>query len=107
MWLRMDHLDPQYSIPVPQLGERIALLDYLTANALRVTTASLPDAPGRELFETTCSQCHELPDPRQHSSEDWFVVVRRMNQHMNDILGHEASATEVEQIVRYLGQASM
>jgi hypothetical protein len=30
-----------------------------------------------------------------------------MNQHMNDILGHEASATEVEQIVRYLGQASM
>jgi cytochrome c5 len=104
MWLRMGLLDSTYHVPVPDLGERIVLLDYLTANSLKVSHGSLPDAPGRDFFEKTCSQCHELPDPRQHSATDWPVVVRRMNQHMADILKKEITPTQVEDIVRYLGQ---
>jgi cytochrome c5 len=103
MWLRMDLLDPKYTIPVPELGERIVILDYLTANALKVSRETLPDAPGRPLFTASCSRCHELPDPRQHPAQDWLVVVRRMNQHMRDILGKELTNPEVEEIVRYLG----
>jgi cytochrome c5 len=102
MWLRMGLLDPSWNIRVPDLGERIIMLDYLTANALRVSHATLPDRPGRAEFETTCAQCHELPDPQQHSSADWFVVVRRMNDHMRTILGKELPAATIEQITGYL-----
>jgi cytochrome c5 len=106
MWLRMDLLDPQYRVPTPELGQRIVLLDYLTNHALKVSDSTLPDTPEREFFQKTCAQCHELPDPRQHSTQDWYVVVRRMNQHMRDILGKELTSEEIERIVRYLVQAS-
>jgi cytochrome c5 len=107
MWLRMDLIDPQYTVPKPELGERIVLLDYLTSNALKVSRATLPDAPGRNAFESTCAQCHELPDPHQHSSQDWFVVVRRMNGHMRSILNRELDNARIEEITRYLTGASM
>lgn len=107
MWLRMDLLDPQYAIPTPELGERIVLLDYLTTNALQVSTGNLPDAPGRELFQQACSQCHELADPRQHSAQDWFVVVRRMNEHMRLILGRELTSSQIDEITRYLSGAAL
>jgi cytochrome c5 len=105
MWLRMGLLGGGYTVPEPEMGQRIVLLDYLTANALQVA-ATLPDAPGREAFIETCGQCHELPDPRQHNAQDWFVVVRRMNQHMEEILGVTATSDEVETIVQYLTAAT-
>lgn len=101
MWLRMGTLGPDYVVPNPEMGERIVILDYLTTNALQVAT-NLPDGPGRDFFTDTCGQCHELPDPRQHSEADWFVVVRRMNQHMQEILGSTLSAEDIERVVRYL-----
>jgi cytochrome c5 len=105
MWLRMGQLGPDYVVPNPEMGERIVILDYLTANAFQVAT-SLPEGPGRQFFQDTCGQCHELPDPRQHSEEDWFVVVRRMNQHMQEILGTTLSAEDIERVVRYLASAT-
>jgi len=105
MWLRMNLLDSTYTLPVPEMGERIVLLDYLTTNALKVSE-NLPDKPGRQFFEQTCGRCHELPDPHQHSDQDWFVVVRRMNQHMQDILGTSLTSDDVERIVQYLASAS-
>ncbi len=106
MWLRMGLLDPSYKIPVPELGDRIALLDYLTSHAIKVSSATLPDAPGRDVFQKTCNQCHELPDPRQHSAQDWVVVVRRIDGHMRDILHKELSSADTEAIVGYLSQVS-
>jgi cytochrome c5 len=102
MWLRMGLLESTYRVPEPDLGERVVLLDYLVGNALKVTTATLPDRPGRDEFQKTCSQCHELPDPHQHSSQDWFVVVRRMNDHMGTILGKQLTNAEIETITNYL-----
>jgi mono/diheme cytochrome c family protein len=107
MWLRMDLLDPQYAVPKPELGERIVLLDYLTTNALKVSRANLPDAPGRQFFVETCAQCHELPDPSQHSAEDWFVTVRRMNDHMRAILGRELTPAQIDEVSRFLSTAAM
>jgi cytochrome c5 len=102
MWLRMGLLESTFRVPEPDLGERIVLLDYLVGNALKVTTETLPDRPGRDEFQKTCNQCHELPDPHQHSSQDWFVVVRRMNDHMQAILGKQLTNAEIEQITTYL-----
>jgi cytochrome c5 len=103
MWLRMGELGSGFSVPEPEMGQRIVLLDYLTANALRVSEGNLPDGPARQFFIDTCAQCHELPDPRQHSEQDWFVVVRRMNDHMQEILGTSITSEQIEQIVGYLG----
>jgi cytochrome c5 len=103
MWLRMGRLGSGFTVPEPEMGQRIVLLDYLTANALRVSEGNLPEGPTRQVFIDTCSQCHELPDPRQHSEQDWFVVVRRMNDHMQSILGTSITSEQIEQIVRYLG----
>ena len=72
------------------------------ANALKVSAAHLPEGPGRDLFTATCSQCHELPDPSQHSPEDWVSVVRRMMTHMQDRLGQSLSQDQLGQVSGYL-----
>ncbi len=82
MWLRMELLPPALGIKVPGMGERFAILDYVNANALRVSGASLPAGPGRATFAQVCSQCHALPDPRGHSRADWPAVFGRMEQNM-------------------------
>ena len=45
-----------------------------------------PDLNSRagRLFGQTCSQCHGLPDPRQHTARQWPSVVARMEQHMRE-----------------------
>jgi len=106
MWLRMERIDPKFAIPVPEIADQLVILQYLTDNALKVSNANLPEFPGRETFEQTCSQCHELADPRQHSPGDWYVVVRRMNGHMLEILGKEMNADQIQEITLYLQQAS-
>ena len=106
MWLRMGQLDSRFSVPIPTSAERITLSQYLVENALKVSTADLPEGPGRDLFATTCSQCHELPDPGQHSPEDWVSVVRRMLTHMQDILGQSLSHDELGQVSGYLSAQS-
>lgn len=106
MWLRMGKLNEQFTVPEPTSGERVALLQYLIANAFTVNEASLPAGPNREFFTTTCSQCHALPDPRQHSPEDWIAVVRRMTDHMQEMLGESLAPADISRIASYLSQAS-
>jgi hypothetical protein len=106
MWLRMERIDPKYAIPVPEIADQLVILQYLTDNSLKVSDANLPDFPGRDRFERTCAQCHELADPHQHSPGDWYVVVRRMNEHMREILGQELNADVIQEITLYLQKAS-
>ena len=82
------------------------MVQYLVANALQVSGASLPPGPGRELYSTTCSRCHELADPNQHSAEDWVAVVRRMMDHMQVMLGESLSQDQLGQITNYLRTVS-
>ncbi len=82
MWLRMEWLPPSLGVAVPTMAERYVMLDYLIANALKVSGASLPPGRGREDFATVCSRCHALPDPRVHSPEDWPTVFARMERNM-------------------------
>lgn len=106
MWLRMSSLDTAYQIAVPAAGERVVLLEYMLANALQVTAAGLPDAPGKSLYVEKCGACHGLPDVRQHSAEDWVAVVRRMNGRMERLIGEVLSQDEMQRIVLYLESAS-
>jgi cytochrome c5 len=106
MWLRIEGVAAQYDLPVPSSAERVAMLNYLLEHSLEVTGSTLPDAPGRQLFSSTCSRCHELPDPRQHSSNDWAAVVIRMRQHMVQMLRESPPQTQVQEIILYLERAS-
>lgn len=105
MWLRADGLPDSLNVPAPSTAERQVMLQYLIDNSLQVT-ASLPAGPGRDFFEATCSQCHDLPDPKQHSSEDWVAVVRRMMNRMQTMLDRTLTPDQYSRIVLYLETAS-
>jgi cytochrome c5 len=106
MWLRMERLDPAFRVPVPTAAERVVLSAYMLEHALRVTEAALPDGRGKSQFVTRCSRCHELPDPRQHSSEDWVTVVSRMREHMEVMLRETPPQSELRDIMLYLGEVT-
>jgi cytochrome c5 len=105
MWLRADGVPDSFGVPIPTTAERQVMLQYLIDNSLQVSV-SLPAGPGREFFEETCTNCHDLPDPQQHSSEDWVAVVRRMMDHMTTMLGWTLTPDQYSRIVLYLETAS-
>jgi len=72
-------------VEAPSANELQSILDYLQAHAQRpIDPTQYPElatAAGRA-FQTTCAQCHALPDPKQHSANEWPGVVARMQQNM-------------------------
>jgi len=77
------------------------LLGYLQRHAQKpIDAAAYPDLdtpPGRA-FGTTCMQCHALPDPKQHTAQEWPSVVARMRDHMTamgKILPDETTTNEI------------
>jgi cytochrome c5 len=69
----------------PDESELQAILRYLQEYAQKpIDEAQYDDldtSAGRA-FQSTCSLCHALPDPQQHTSEEWPAVVVRMKQNM-------------------------
>ena len=102
MWLRMDRLPDSLELSIPELGERVALLRYLTDNALRVSGASLPPGAGRETYAVACSRCHALPDPWIHSPQDWPAVFMRMERNMERMDVTPVTQAEASEILLYL-----
>jgi hypothetical protein len=41
-----------------------------------------PGAEGARLLAQYCTQCHDLPSPKQHSASGWPATVARMNTRM-------------------------
>ena len=65
--------------------EQATLLAYLQKHAqipLNKATAKGLDTPAGRAFSATCSQCHALPDPVQHTVAEWPAVVLRMRRNM-------------------------
>jgi len=106
MWLREDGLAATLSVSVPTTSERFLMLNYLTANALKVSGANLPAGPGREAFQLVCSRCHALPDPRNHSPQDWVTVFARMEANMTRMKVPPLHGTQTTDILLYLQTAS-
>lgn len=79
----------------------------------RGTPQSTPEAEtpatqsdGARVFARYCTQCHRLPDPRQHRPDDWPAVVERMRNHMRTSGRGVASPTssEVTAILDHLAE---
>ena len=73
-----------------------------------IDAASHPDLdtpPGRA-FGETCVQCHALPDPKQHTVQEWSSVVARMRGHMAVMGKTLPDATTTDEIVGFLQRHS-
>ena len=106
MWLRMELLPATLEVNVPTAAERLAILEYLNTNALRVSGSTLPPGQGREAFAQTCSRCHALPDPRVHSREDWATVYARMERNMERMKVPPPPREQATDILLYLQTVS-
>ena len=98
-------------VEAPTDREAEKLTRYLQQFAQKEMPATHPALRTREgtMFSIACSQCHALPDPRQHTAQEWPIVVQRMKRHMqwaNTVVGPDELKTtptlETEQIVRFL-----
>lgn len=63
---------------------------------------SLPDGPGREVFQTVCTECHEVARAaeKQWTRAQWKDKVLEMLQESPDV-----TEMEREQIVEYLSRS--
>ncbi|MCB1702142.1 MAG: hypothetical protein KDI14_15050 [Halioglobus sp.] len=50
--------------------------------ALGLAQLPEPDSAGAKLLTRFCTQCHNLPSPKQHSASGWSVTLARMNMRM-------------------------
>jgi cytochrome c5 len=93
----------QLSVPTDQ--ERGELLGYLRESAFEPLNAG-PKVPlvgkGAEAYLNFCSQCHDLPHPRQHLPAEWSKVVDRMQNYAYFIGRRTITDTENTAIVDFL-----
>jgi hypothetical protein len=89
----------------PDESELQAILGYLQEYAQKpIDEAQYDDldtSAGRA-FQSTCSLCHALPDPQQHTAEEWPVVVERMKQNMVTQGKAVPNEATIEEIVGFL-----
>ncbi len=72
-------------IKAPSAMEQEIIVAYLKEHSLKSIQPSAVPSPrskGAILFSATCARCHALPDPRQHTAQQWPQVVARMRKNM-------------------------
>jgi mono/diheme cytochrome c family protein len=119
MFRRMDHMEHmgggmmgrmhgrRGDVSSPTAYEREAILAYLRNHAMASAEGeALPAGEGRDRFRTVCARCHALPDPGQHTPDEWPAVVERMRENMRKMEVAEPSDEEAAAIVRYLQGAA-
>ena len=60
------------------------------------------ESPAGKAFQATCAQCHALPDPQQHSDDEWPGVVARMQRNMRAMGKTLPDASTFDQILGFL-----
>lgn len=106
MWLRMEMLPDSLNIRVPEVGERVRITSYLTANALKVSAENLPPGNGQASFVEVCSRCHALPDPRIHTAKDWPAVFLRMEGNIQRMKVRGPTQGQTGEILTYLQEVA-
>lgn len=100
-------------VQAPTDAEVASLNAYLGRHAQRAIASEHPAlrTEAGQMYSIACSQCHELPDPQQHTAGEWPAVVQRMRRYMaqaNTVTGDAALRTSPElrtaEIVRLLQQ---
>ncbi len=97
----------QIEAPSPQEGTE--LLNYLKRYSLHAADQSKLehlDTPSGIAFLQTCAQCHALPDPKQHTAQEWPGVTTRMNQNMQLMHKPLIQPKEEALIVQFLQHAA-
>jgi len=75
-------------IEAPDDNELQILTAYLETNAqqtIELKNLAGADTPEGLAFQKTCSQCHALPDPVQHTRTEWPAVIKRMRKNMTSM----------------------
>ncbi len=112
MLKRMDHMSGGMMsmmmgrIDTPSIAEQRTLRDYLQRHAQKaIDPAQFPaldNTAAGQAFAATCSRCHALPDPRQHTAIEWIGVEGRMQRNMN-IMGRSIpDEATLQQILMFL-----
>lgn len=94
-----------HDIKAPTNSELETLIAYLQQHAQKPidkTQYEDLDTPAGKLFDATCSQCHALPDPKQHTADEWPAVVQRMTQNMESMGKSALDREALETILGYL-----
>lgn len=96
-------------ISAPTADEEAALLDYLKAHGLREASPAMigrSQAAGAQTFASVCSRCHALPDPAQHTPDEWSGVVERMQRNKQEMGKPPMTQDEQREIVDFLRRAA-
>lgn len=89
----------------PSQGELEIMSSYLVANSMvGLDPQQLVEVTGigADAFKEVCSTCHALPDPRQHTGNEWPAVVDRMTIHMRSLGRVVPNDPELKQVVTFL-----
>ncbi len=109
MKMHMQWSGKWMSIDIPNDKELSVLLSYLQENAQvpidKTAYSDLESASGRA-FSQTCVQCHVLPDPKQHTADEWPTVVDRMFDHMTALSKEQPGEQETKMILEFLKENS-
>lgn len=99
------------NVQAPGEAETAELIRYFRKHGQREMDPAHPAlrSEAGQMFNIACTQCHALPDPRQHTRQEWPGVVERMKRHMawaNTVVGHPDLRTipvlDTAEIVRFL-----
>lgn len=88
----------------PKFSDAMLMESYLLHFALKPTEFRNVDmeAPGGKEYAKYCFQCHQLPDPKAHTSDEWDDITNRMRGHMRTMGRTAPSAGELASIRKYL-----
>ncbi len=94
-----------HDIQAPEGRELEVLIAYLQKHAQKPIDKSqyedLNSTAGRS-FDMICSQCHALPDPKQHTGDEWPTVIQRMVENMKSMGKSVPDEKTVETILGFL-----
>lgn len=96
-----------HGVRAPTTEQQRLIVEYYQTHALRtIEPATLPTGEGAALFRDRCSRCHALPNPAQHTPQEWPAVVERMRENTRKMGVGAFSDDEATAIVEYLQRAA-
>ncbi|HEC16126.1 MAG TPA: hypothetical protein ENI99_06085 [Sedimenticola sp.] len=105
----MHHADAMGKMPgfkAPTDDEKGRISAYLQKYGMQSIAADDPSLRDPDAFEFVwfCSSCHNLPDPAQHTPEEWDALLDRMVEHRRAYARPEMSLKERMSILKFLGK---
>jgi hypothetical protein len=92
-------------IEAPRDRELQVIVRYLQTYAQQPMDTSRYDdldTPASRAFQSACSRCHALPDPKRHTADEWPAVVERMTRNMQTMGKSVPEKATLQDIVAYL-----